>query len=33
MGRRQEFSSIGVALDMAQGGLMDRFDTGRYHSL
>ena len=33
MGRRQQSESIEAALDMEQGGLMNRFDIGRYHCL
>ena len=33
MGRRQQPESIEAALDMEQGGLMNRFDIGRYHCL
>ena len=33
VGRRQQSESIEVALGMEQGGLMDRFDIGRCHSL
>ena len=31
--RRQQSESIEVALDMEQGGLMNRFDIGRCHCL
>ena len=33
VGRRQQSESIGAALDMKQGGLMNRFDIGRCHCL
>ena len=33
MGRRQQSESLGAALDMEEGGLMDRFDIDRYPSL
>ena len=34
VGRRQQSESIEVALDdMEYGGLMNRFDIGRYHCL
>ena len=33
VGRRQHSESIEVALDMEQGGLMNRFDIGRCHCL
>ena len=34
VGRRQESESIEVALgDMEYGGLINRFDIGRYHCL
>ena len=32
VGRRQQSESIGVALDMEEGGLMSRFDIGRCHN-
>ena len=32
VGRRQQSESIEVALDMEQGGLINRFDIGRCHS-
>ena len=33
VGRRQQSESIGVALEMESGGLMNRFDIGRCHCL
>ena len=33
VGRRQHSESIEVALDMEEGGLMNRFDIGRCHCL
>ena len=33
VGRRQQSESIEVALDMEQGGSMNRFDIGRCHYL
>ena len=33
MGRRQQSESIEVALDMEEGGLMNRFDIGRCYCL
>ena len=33
VGRRQHSESIEIALDMEEGGLMNRFDIGRGHCL
>ena len=33
VGRRQQSESIEAALDMEEGGLMNRFDIGRCHYL
>ena len=33
VGRQQQSESIEVALDMEEGGLMNRFDIGRCHCL